>query len=284
VRALIATARPRQWTKNLLILAAPGAAGVLTHPRVIGQVALAFASFCLLASATYFVNDVRDRHEDRLHPKKRSRAIAAGELSPAVAFRAAAASLVLGLLLAWIVRPELAAVGAGYVVLTASYTLWWRRLALLDVGVISAGFVLRALAGGIATGVPVSHWFALTTSFGALFVASGKRHAELLAAGRTIGSRPSLGTYSRGLLRALLAIALAGALASYCVWAFAKSGHSPWGELTTLPFALWLLRYARLLKDGAGESPEAVVFSDRLLILATVLWLGLFVLGIYAGH
>ena len=179
LHALIATIRPKQWTKNALVFAAAGAAGALGDDEVPPRVAIAFVAFCLLASGIYAINDVRDATEDRLHPRKRHRPVAAGELEPRTAVALGIGLMVAGLALCAALSPLLAVVGAGYLALTLSYTMVWRYIALLDVGAIAGGFVLRAVAGGVAAPVTLSRWFVLVISCAALFVAGGKRHSEL---------------------------------------------------------------------------------------------------------
>ena len=148
LRAALATIRPRQWIKNLLVVAAAGAAGALGHDDVPVRVGLAGIAFCLLASGIYAINDVRDAPEDRLHPRKRHRPVAAGELDPRAATWMGVSLMVAGLALCAAVRPLLAVVGAGYLALTLSYTLIWRHVVVLDVFAIAGGFVLRAVRVG----------------------------------------------------------------------------------------------------------------------------------------
>jgi decaprenyl-phosphate phosphoribosyltransferase len=286
--ALVRACRPRQWIKNVLVVAAPGAAGILTHPEVAGEVVLAFACFCLLSSSTYLLNDVHDRHEDRHSPRKRERPIAAGELPVRAAVVAALGLAIGGLALAAAVRPALAGVGAGYLALTASYTLWWRSVAVADIAAVAGGFVLRALAGGVATSVPVSRWFMLVTSFGALFLVAGKRYAELTGGeqgGRAPVARASLSAYSAQYLRFVLGLAATVATTGYCLWAFqrAHSAKLSWYELTVIPFVLWLLRYALLLDRGEGQAPEELVLHDGFLRSMTAAWLAVFVCGVYVA-
>jgi decaprenyl-phosphate phosphoribosyltransferase len=283
VGALVRACRPRQWSKNLLVLAAPGAAGALTNPEVPGRLAVTFVAFCALSSCTYLLNDLHDRQEDRLHPRRRSRPIASGAVSPALAIATAVTLAAGGLGLAFVVRPWLAGVGLGYLLLTGSYTLWWRRVAVADIASIACGFVLRALAGGIATDVAVSRWFLLVTSFGALFLVAGKRYAELRVSAAGGVSRPSLEEYSERYLRFVIGLAATVATTAYCLWAFQRShqAHLTWYELTVIPFVLWLLRYALLLEQGGGEAPEETVFGDRFLLMMSTAWVGLFVSGVY---
>lgn len=286
VGALLRSCRPRQWVKNLLVGAAPAAAGVLFQPGVLYRVALAFAAFCLLSSATYLLNDVRDRGEDRLHPIKRFRPVAAGELSPRAALRAAVVIGAAGLLLAGVVRPALGLIGVIYLLVTGCYSLWWRHVAGADILAVASGFVLRGLAGGAAVDVPVSRWFVLVTSAGALFVVAGKRYAELRASGSARATRETLRRYSERQLAAALWLAALVSLAAYCMWAIRRTEHGPvpWNELTVLPFTLWLGRYAGLLRGGRGEAPEALVLGDRVLLLLSAAWIALFACGVYVGR
>ena len=283
--ALVRACRPRQWLKNVLVVAAPAAAGILTHPDVAGKVVVAFVCFCMFSSATYLLNDVHDRKEDRHDPTRRNRPIAAGELSVRAAVAAALVLALGGLALAAAVHPALAAVGAGYLALTASYTLWLRSVAVADIAAVAGGFVLRALAGGAATSVPLSRWFMLVTSFGALFVVTGKRYAELTGGKRATVMRASLSVYSERYLRFVLGLAATVTTTGYCLWAFqrAHSAKLSWYELTVIPFVLWLLRYALLLDGGEGRAPEELVLHDRFLLSMSAAWLAVFVTGVYVA-
>jgi decaprenyl-phosphate phosphoribosyltransferase len=287
LRAAIITVRPRQWTKNALVIAAAGAAGALGHDDVPVRVGFACVAFCLLASGIYAINDVRDADEDRQHPRKRHRPVAAGELRPRAATALGIALLLLGLLTCAFVRPPLAGVGAAYVVLTLSYTLVWRHLLLFDLLAIAGGFVLRALAGGVAAPVMLSRWFVLVVSCAAVFVAAGKRQSERhrAEATGTRGGRRVLELYSVGRLRLLLAVSGAGALFAYCIWAFElPTVHGvPWRPLTIVPFAAALLRFAAVVRAGEGEAPEDLLTGDRWLMLAGVAWVVLFALSVHAA-
>ncbi|HEV3070803.1 MAG TPA: decaprenyl-phosphate phosphoribosyltransferase [Solirubrobacteraceae bacterium] len=284
-RALLRACRPRQWVKNVLVAAAPAAAGILTHPEVPGEVAGAFVCFCMLSSATYLLNDVHDRDEDRAHPRTRTRPVATGELPVRVAVIAAIALALCGLALAFAVRPALAGVGAAYLALTACYSLWWRRVAVADIAAVAGGFVLRALAGGAATSVGISRWFLIVTSFGALFLVAGKRYAELREARSGQSTRASLRAYSEPYLRGVLTLTAAVTTMSYCLWAFQRAPHAglSWYELTIVPFVLWLLRYGLLLDQGAGQAPEELVLHDGFLLAMSAAWLVVFMCGVYVG-
>ncbi len=285
-RAVLVTMRPRQWTKNGLILAAAGAAGALGHDDVPLRVLVTCFAFCLLSGGIYAVNDVRDRHEDRRHPRKRRRPIAAGELSPDFAMTLGVILIALGAAICYDVRPVVGAVAAGYAALTLSYTFLWREVVLLDLIAIAGGFVLRAVAGGVAAPVGLSHWFLLVVSAAAVMVAAGKRLAELRRTQAGAAARRRVLTlYSpRMLMRILVGCALV-ALFAYAMWASALPAvHGvPWRPLTTVPFAVCLLRYSVLVRAGAGETPEELVLRDRPLALAGAIWLVLFALGVHAA-
>jgi decaprenyl-phosphate phosphoribosyltransferase len=285
VRAVVDTLRPKQWLKNVLVIAAAGAAGALGRDDVPVRVCLAFAAFCLLASGLYAINDVRDAPEDRLHPLKRHRPVAAGELAPRTAVVIGLILIAGGIALCAAIRPLLAVVGVGYVVLTLSYTLIWRHLLLFDVAAIAGGFVLRAVAGGVAAPVGLSRWFLLVVTFAAVFVAAGKRWAELqrTEAGAQ-GRRRVLALYTERRLRMILALSTTGALIAYCVWAFQVPAVNgiPWRPLSIAPVALALARYSLLVFAGGGEAPEELVLHDRVLLVAGVAWLALFALGVHA--
>jgi decaprenyl-phosphate phosphoribosyltransferase len=281
---LLRACRPRQWSKNLLVLAAPCAAGVLGRPIVAAQVAGAFVVMCLLSSATYLVNDVRDREQDRLHPNKRTRPIAAGELPVRAALVAAATMAVSGLALASAIDPKLGAVGLAYLALTASYSLWWRRVVVLDMLAIAAGFVLRALAGGIATDIYLSRWFVIVTGCCAIYLVAAKRYAELREHAGVNATRATLQRYSTRSLRLTLAGAASVASVAYVSWAFTRPDHVAWYALSIAPLVLWLARYATLVGAGAGQAPEELVLRDRALLALSVAWTLLFLGGVYVGR
>jgi decaprenyl-phosphate phosphoribosyltransferase len=287
-RAALATLRPRQWIKNFLVIAAAGAAGALGHEDVPLRVGLAFVAFCMLASGIYAINDVRDVEEDRLHPRKRFRPVAAGELSPRAAVALGIGLMLAGVVLCAVLAPLLAVVGAGYLALSLSYTLVWRHVLLLDIFAIAGGFVLRAVAGGVASPVTLSRWFLLVVTSASIFVAAGKRNAELRRtslAAVTAGRRRVLEGYTETRLRAILIASAAVAVFAYAVWAFElPTVHGvPWRLLTVIPFAACIARYGVLVRAGKGESPEELLLSDRLLQGLGAAWLVLFALGVHAA-
>ena len=284
--AVIVTLRPKQWIKNVLVIAAAGAAGALGHDDTPGRVTVAFASFCFLASGIYAINDVRDADEDRRHPRKRFRPVAAGELDPRFATGLGLSLVIFGLLLCAAIGPLVALVGIGYAALTLSYTLVWRHLIVFDIFAVAGGFVLRAVAGGTAAPVTLSRWFLLVVTSSAVFVAAAKRYAEQCRTEAPSDRRRRvLDSYSPRALELVIAGATVVALLAYCMWAFSLPDVRgvPWRPLTILPFAACLLRYGDLVHRGAGEAPEDVLMSDRPLQLAGLAWLALFALEVHAA-
>lgn len=285
-RAVLVTLRPKQWIKNALVVAAAGAAGALGHDDVPARVGLACVAFCLLASGIYAINDVRDAAEDRLHPRKRLRPVAAGTLDPRVATFLGLTLLSAGIALSAAVRPLLAVVAIAYVALTVSYTVVLRRIAVLDIAAIAGGFVLRAVAGGVAAPVTLSRWFVLVVTSAAVLVAAAKRQAELRRTEQAgIGGRSVLERYGAARLRLIIAGSAAVALFAYGVWAFALPNVNgvPWRPLTIVPFAACLLRYGALVASGGGEAPEELLLTDRWLALGGLVWLVVFALSVHAA-
>jgi decaprenyl-phosphate phosphoribosyltransferase len=281
---LLRAARPRQWTKNLLLLAAPAAAGVLDDPHAWVRLAGAMAAFCAAAAGGYLLNDVRDAEEDRRHPRKRTRPVASGAVPAAPALVAGVVLLLLGIGLAARLGPAFLAVLLGYVGLTAAYSLALRDVAVLDLATVAGCHVARAAGGGIAVGVPLSRWFLIVTSFGALFVVAGRRLGDLAELGDGApAARRTLAQYSPSYLRHVLTLSSAVAVTAYCLWAFAR-GHATLpalSELSVLPLVLFLLRYALLLDHGRGGAPEELLISDRALAVLAGLWLALFAGAVY---
>ncbi|MEX2253255.1 MAG: decaprenyl-phosphate phosphoribosyltransferase [Thermoleophilaceae bacterium] len=285
-RALLVAVRPRQWLKNLLVLAAPLAAGVLGLNGVLVEVAAAFVAFCLAASGSYLLNDVLDVEADRRHPVKRMRPVAAGAISVRLASGIGIGMIAAALALAAAVRLEFLGVVVLYVAITTAYSLWLKHVAVVDLAVVASGFVLRAVAGGAAVGVPLSRWFLIVASFGSLFMVAGKRYGEHDELGEERASvRPTLAEYPREYLRYVWMLASGVAITAYCLWAFEQGGSasSPWYGLTIVPFVLGVLRYALLLESGRGSAPEDVVLGDGTLKFCGFAWVILFGIAVYVG-
>ena len=280
--AVLRSLRPKQWTKNLLVVAAPLAAGDLGEPGVLGPTVLAFLSFCAASSATYLVNDCADLEADRQHPRKRSRPIAAGELSVRAALVLAAALLLVGLGVAALTRWEFVVLLASYVALTLAYSLWLKHEPVLDLATVAAGFLMRAVAGGLAAAIPISDWFLMVAGFGSLFIVAGKRYSELHTLGSEAGTRRSLVRYTDSYLRFVWSIAAAVTVAAYCLWAFENAATTgiPWHTLSILPFVVGLLRYAVDVDAGQAAEPEDIVWGDRLLQGIGLVWVVVLSLGV----
>jgi decaprenyl-phosphate phosphoribosyltransferase len=287
--ALIAAMRPRQWAKNVLVFAAPLAAGQLFDVDVLLPSIGAFVAFCLISSATYVINDVRDVEVDRNHPKKRARPIAAGHLSVTVALIAAVVLAVAALALSFAISVALGGVVTAYAVFTLAYSMFLKQEPVIELALLAMGFLLRAIAGGAASGLPISEWFLIVAGFGSLFMAAGKRYSELDRFVRDGGTssdngnqRKSLDGYTLGYLRFVWGVAAAVTITSYCLWAFdvAQTPSSfPWAEWSVLPFVLAILRYGISVDRGGAETPEDTALGDRVLLLLGLAWLVLFGLG-----
>jgi decaprenyl-phosphate phosphoribosyltransferase len=289
-RGLLLGARPKQWVKNILVFAAPGAAGVLTHGDVLGRAVAAFVIFCALASGTYFINDVIDAPADRHHPVKRLRPVASGMLPVRWAVMAGVILLVGGLAASAALGWRFVVVSATYVGVQFAYTLWLKHEPVLDLAAVASGFVLRAIAGGVAIPVPISQWFLIVATFGAMLMVTGKRYAEHRQLGDERGNhRPALDSYSETFLRGVMHISAAVATAAYCIWAFERESalhvHKDpiFFQLSIVPFVLAILRYYYMVDSGHGGQPEDVLFSDRVLQVIGVVWVGIFALGVYAS-
>jgi decaprenyl-phosphate phosphoribosyltransferase len=284
LRAVLSTARPNQWTKNLLVFGAPATGRVLFEPAALLSTVAAFVAFCLVSSGIYFLNDVVDVSADRQHRTKRLRPIAAGLISRKLGGVVGTISLAAGLAVAmWGGGAALLGIMAGYIGLFLAYMFILRSIALLDLAAIAGGFLLRAVAGGVAADVPLSMWFLMVAGFGSFFLAAGKRRAEYLELGEERARhRPSLGEYSEPYLRYIQYSTSAVAIAAYAQWAFeGPTGGSVWSELSIIPFVLGIFRYALLLDQGHGAAPEDVVLTDRPLLVLGASWVILVAVGVY---
>ena len=281
--------RPHQWVKNVLVLVAPGAAGLLGHGDVVLRALAAFGIFCAAASATYLVNDVLDAEADRRHPVKRLRPVAAGTLGIPAAVGAAATLGVAAVAGSWLLAGwQLVAVTGAYLAITLGYSLRLKHEPVIELAAVASGFVLRAVAGGVAVHVPLSSWFLVVTSFGALFLVTGKRAAEHLTLGDERGAhRRSLTLYTPEFLRSTLTLSAAATVTTYCLWAFDRAGLArpgdrlTWVELSVAPVVVGVLYVLRLLDAGEGGAPTELALHDRTLQLLGLAWAVLVALGVY---
>ena len=287
---LLRAARPKQWMKNILVFAAPGAAGVLFHGRPFLHAVAAFVLFCAVASATYLLNDAMDAPADRQHPVKRHRPVAAGVVSVRLALVVAAGLMAAGIALGILLRPQLGLVLGIYAALQIAYSGYLKHKPIYDISCVAGGFLLRAIAGAVAIPVTVSEWFLIVTTFGSLLMVTGKRlaeHAEL-GEGRG-GHRATLDAYSISFLRIVVAMSATGTVVGYSLWAFgleaaavAVHHHDAiFFQLSIIPVLLALLHFTLLIEQGRGARPEELVLGDRQLQLLGAVWVVLFALGVY---
>jgi decaprenyl-phosphate phosphoribosyltransferase len=284
---LLRTARPRQWVKNVLVVAAPAAAGELFAPHVLPRLALVFVLFTACAAAVYLVNDARDAEADRAHPVKRHRPVAAGQVPVPVAYAVGGALGVLApVVAAWLCPPAVAALLTAYLAMQLAYCVSLKHVLVVDLAVVTTGFLMRAMIGGLALGIPLSRWFLITTGFGALFMVSAKRYSEAVQmAGKAGATRALLTEYTTGYLRFVWQLAAGVAVLGYCLWAMEEGGvpHTsvlPWRQLSMVAFVLAVLRYAVFADRGTAGEPEDVVLRDRALALIGVVWVAMYALAV----
>jgi decaprenyl-phosphate phosphoribosyltransferase len=283
LRAVVREARPRQWPKNLLVFAAPLAGATTGRPHGLAYAAVAAIAFACASASVYFVNDILDAERDRRHPVKCNRPIA----SRALPVRDAAAIAVLLALIAVgsgaaIGTPALSAVIVGYLASSTFYSTRGKHVPYLEMALVASGFVLRVLAGAVATNVPPSPWFLCVCSLGALSVAVAKRYSELTSLGaEAVTHRPVMRAYQAPALRALQAVIALGMLATYLLWAAgAQAGTREWHIASALPLALALVRFATLTGRGTMRPVEDLITRDSLMLACEAAWLALFILGI----
>ena len=286
VPAAVRAMRPRQWMKNVLVFTAPLAAGRLFEGAVLRDAAFAFVAFCLVSATVYLINDVRDVEEDRLHPRKRFRPIASGELNPAAALVLATVTGVLGFALGFLTSWQLGLTLTIYLVVQVLYSAFLKHLPVVDLAIVSSGFLLRAIAGGVATGIPLSQWFLLVAAFGSFFMIAGKRYSELKTVGADAGTRRSLLRYSESYLRFAWMLAAVMVLISYSLWAFENRGAGPvglpWTAISIAPFTLGLMQYALEVDTGNAGEPEDVVLHDRVLQAIGLVWIVTISVAVFA--
>lgn len=288
---LIKALRPRQWVKNVLVLAAPFAAGSVADLTVLGNVAIAFVAFCFAASGVYLVNDALDVEADRAHPTKRNRPIAAGVVPVGLAYGLAVALFVAGLGLSLLASVDLLIVIAVYIVIQLAYCFGLKHQAVLDICIVSSGFLIRAIAGGAAAGIALSQWFLLVMTFGSLFMVAGKRYAELRLAERTGAKiRKSLERYTTSYLRFVWTLAATSMVLCYGMWVFDPASvrgggvadeASIWYVISMIPFTVAVLRYAVDVDGGQAGEPEEIALGDRVLQVLALAWIGAVVAAVY---
>lgn len=284
-KALLISARPKQWTKNLLVyFALFFTVSKLWDPSeisrslsLVSNTTMAFILFSALSSAIYIANDILDKENDRFHPKKRLRPIASGALPTSLGWSTAAILATLSLILSFFIEPLFGWIALGYSVLMIGYSTLLKRVVLLDVFSISGGFVLRAMSGAAVLQVPISPWLYTCTGLGALLIALVKRRSELVVAGDTAGAqRGTLNWYTTSLLDQFIAVVAPSTLLAYTLYTFtAPNLPDNHAMMLTIPFVVYaLFRYMFLVHTkGLGENPEDILISDVPLIISILIWL-----------
>ena len=263
-------------------------------PLTIFFKALAFAAFSLAASGVYLINDTKDVEADRAHPKKRHRPIAAGVVPPTLAVVAGVVLFAGALAVSVVADPHLVLVTGIYIAVQLAYCLWLKHEPVIDICIVSSGFLMRAIAGGAAAGLYLSPWFLLTMAFGSLFMASGKRYAEMRLSERTGAKiRKSLERYSASYLRFVWSLSATIVIMAYGLWAFGigvtslpgrlPSQPSTWAIVSVVPFVVAVLRYAVDVDGGNGGEPEEIVLGDRVLQVLGLVWAVLIGLAVYTS-
>jgi 4-hydroxybenzoate polyprenyltransferase len=285
--------RPKQWAKNVMLFAALvfsvnqfwAPAELPTAMALAWRSVLAFLCFCLISSGQYLFNDVVDAPRDRLHPQKRHRPIASGRVSPALALSCAAALLAAGLAGAYLLAPVFAAACLLYLALMFAYSVSLKHVPIVDVFIIAAGFVIRAAAGALVIGVPISPWLYLCTMLGALFLALTKRRQELvLLDDQAAAHRGNLGQYSPTVLDQMINVVTSSTVIAYSVYTFtAASLPSNHAMMLTIPFVLYgIFRYLLLVHErGMGGAPEEVLYTDKPLLIDIVAWVAVSAVILY---
>jgi len=286
VHGLLRTLRPRQWIKNGLVYMALLFDQKLTNGPLLLRTTAAFILFCMVSSTVYIINDLADIEKDKLHPRKRKRALPSGQLKPWFAVLGAVGILAVCLPLSFLLDVYLGAIILGYFLLNLAYSFWLKHVVLIDVMVVASGFVLRVAAGVVAADAErFSPWLYLCTILLALFLAIGKRRNEMtLLAGDATIHRRILDEYTVPLLDEMNHLVTAGAVIAYSLYTFsAPNLPNNYSMMLTIPFVIYFLfRYLYLIHvKGEGGAPEMLLYQDRPLLLTVALWALAIVLIMY---
>lgn len=280
---LVKELRPKQWVKNILVLAVPFTAGALHQWGVLLDAAVAFVVFSMAASGIYFINDAIDVESDKQHPTKRNRPIAAGLIPLPIAYVVCFLLLGGSLAISAMVSFGLLTVMVVYIAVQLGYCFGLKHQPVIDLCIVGSGFLLRAIAGGAAAGIVITQWFYLVVAFGSLFMVAGKRYAEVKLALETGAKiRKSLKAYSPSYLRFVWAISAAIMIMSYTSWAYQiRDISSIWGTISIVPLVIAVLRYAVDVDRGIAGEPEEVALKDRVLLVLGLLVAGFLFMAFY---
>jgi len=284
---IVVSMRPRQWAKNALLFAALIFSKHIFDPRCVLLSVLAFVLWCAVSGGIYIINDLIDRKKDRLNPRTAKRPIARGALSSRTALMTGLALIFGSVAAGFLFNLEFAGVMGVYLILTLSYTFFLRNVVIVDILVVAMGFVLRAVAGGVAIGVEVSTWLLICTLLLALFLVISKRRYELTRLGARGGEfRESLKEYSLNFIDQMVAIVTSTTLVAYSLYTISdvtvQKFHSDKLKYT-IPFVLYgIFRYLYIVyHQKLGESPEIILVKDKPFLINLLIWLIVVVLILY---
>lgn len=285
LRAFVRALRVRQWTKNVLVLVPllPAGGAALRHADLTG-VAIAFVAFCLISSSVYLINDARDVEADRAHPVKRNRPIAAGVVSLPIAYVTAAVLAAAAFAVSALVNPYLLVTVVVYFGIQLAYCFGLKHEPVLELACVASGFLLRATAGGVAAHIPLSSWFLITTGFGSLYMAAGKRYGEARMGERTGATvRKVVQRYTPTFLRFVWTLSATVVVLAYALWSFDVSHRtgSFVSVISVVPFTLAILRFGIDVDAGTAEEPDVIVLHDRVLLWLGLAWVAVLALSVY---
>jgi decaprenyl-phosphate phosphoribosyltransferase len=280
--SFISLIRPKQWVKNVLVFAAPFAAGTLLAADSLLNGLLAFITFTAISSAVYIINDIRDVNWDRKHPLKMNRPIASGSISVTAAIVYAAMLALFSLVFSTVfLGRSFFNIIVLYLISQTLYIFFFKNVPVVELFLVASGFVLRAIGGGAAASVPISNWFLTVVAAAALFMVSGKRYGEIVNQGNSGETRKVLSNYTIGFLRMVLTVSLSASVVFYTLWAaeLNASATSSLALISSVPFSIALLSYALKVEQGEAEIPEDLIFGDRMLVGVAMTWVLIFSLG-----
>lgn len=272
--------RPRQWIKNFLVVGAPLAAGSFTIVSNLLTELRVYVLFCIVASLGYIINDLRDIDLDRVHPTKKLRPLASGVIGKKMALAWIAILSILWLLLSTTFNLSLNFIVICYFLVSVSYSLYLKRIPVVEMIWLSFGFLLRPLAGAAAISVPVSEWFLIVISFSALFLVATKRLSELKKI-QTQNVRPVIDSYSPKFLEFVLSISVSISLTAYSLWAFGIKTETPWAKISVLPVVMGVIRYAWVQENNDAERPEHLILKDKIIPMCGLFTAILIALSVY---
>jgi 4-hydroxybenzoate polyprenyltransferase len=289
-RVILKTMRPKQWTKNLIIFAGIIFSLNLFKPFLLVKTFLAFILFCLLSGIVYIINDIRDLEKDKNHPLKSKRPLASGELQVSSAILTLVVLIPGSLLASFLLSTSFGYIAILYLILSTLYSFYFKHTVILDVLIVSIGFVLRAVAGTTVINVVISPWLFICTILLALFLGLGKRRHELVLLGEdALNHRKSLEEYSPELLDQMIAVVTASTVMAYSLYTMAPETreklHTPYMNLT-IPFVIYgIFRYLYLIhKRDEGGDPSSILLSDKPMLVDVILWMLTTIFLIYHAH